>query len=1226
MGGSSSTAKTTTETKEDTKSGSRWLPAPPAYKCDECGSDIPDEGTRYACISCVRIAHGKKMAKMGHTEPISYDVCQACFTKSNDTIHKGHEIRRCCPSFVDQEVTSDRIAISMKNALERYSTCPVIEDSGKRITFFFEIYERARALATYLLLSLHLQKGDCIALVMENCSEWIIVDVACMFSGIVSVPISHTLPSDTIGFIIQRVEPKVIFDTANTHDTVSKVVADLGLQSKVYCITKKGNTTHSVTEGNPENMEKDLLSTFNHFATPDSWAPVKPGNPNDMLTIIFTSGSTGLPKGTIFSDAMFNGEAPELFPGVLFCYEPLSYSTQRMLVQRAIRAGTQISIFSGHMETFLDELKLAAPTSFSAPPRIWNLFYAIYKNRVSDLSKKEAYLEGERAKNAGQVWTQEAADASWGSYVTKDVIQYLGPRIFSISTGGAPTSPEVMNWLKRGHSMLSEGYGATEVGGIGSNGVRKSDCQVHLDDVPELGYFSTDKPYSRGLLWVRTSRMTTGYYGDPMATNDNFKIRSDIDGQKWYNTGDIVEYSPGTEHLRVIDRVKNIIKLAQAVFVAPERLENIFIESKFVENIFIYAESLFEYVTAVVVPNLPYIESVASSCQFDSTDLNNPVLIQKILSNFVEVGQAHHLQPYEIPQKILIDPNRWSPENHLLTPSFKLDRLALRSHYQSKLRALYGITTNPGTASSVETHSSRASEATPSPAFDCNYQKMVDILESVSKKSLNDIKDCKIQSLGFDSMSVVHLSLIVKQILPTPVSLATLFQSTVQQLCDFVQARKENVTEGIVLPSPVATDWKQEMTLPAHITSSLRSRHFDRQIPTSRQDGFQIFLTGVTGFLGIHILVDLLSVSSVKRIFCLVRASTELQATERLHATLEYFGFPLLPLEKVVIVLGYLDKPLFSLSEAQFSSLASEVDIVIHNGCHVNGIYPYQALKDSNVGGTIESLNLATSKRCSRFCYVSTISVFGSLFMSDDPVDESRSFALSSMAGYSASKLVSEYLVNQAYAAGLPVTIVRPGMITGSHLYGVCNPNDFITKYLETLVQLRTVPIIPPEVKFAMVAVNYVARLITIASLLTPYNQLQLVCGNPDILPVFHAHSLEAESIPVMHLSKALPEAGIIDAALLPYPKWLEILFSQSDPNLCSLVPLKSYFRNGFPAESTFCTPNDHAHSLLQQLPSLCQKGYLDSSLRERIELAPNPTTLVLYLKATQLHMKQKKL
>jgi len=102
--------------------------------------------------------------------------------------------------------------------------------------------------------------------------------------------------------------------------------------------------------------------------------------------------------------------------------------------------------------------------------------------------------------------------------------------------------------MKRTICAVSEGYGCTEAGSIGSNGTRKFDCQVHLEDVPELNYFVKD---GKGLLWVHTSRVAAGYYREAEKTNESFR---DIfnDGRVWFNTGDIVQYDKRLETLRVI--------------------------------------------------------------------------------------------------------------------------------------------------------------------------------------------------------------------------------------------------------------------------------------------------------------------------------------------------------------------------------------------------------------------------------------------------------------------------------------------------------------------------------------------------------------------------------------------------------------------------------------------------------------------------------------------------
>ena len=125
--------------------------------------------------------------------------------------------------------------------------------------------------------------------------------------------------------------------------------------------------------------------------------------------------------------------------------------------------------------------------------------------------------------------------------------------------------------------------------------------EFRLESVPDLGYTVDDQPYPRGELLAKTTQMFSGYINDPQQTS------ASLTEDGFFRTGDIVELqtSPtGTEpHLHVIDRKKNFFKLAQGQFIAPEHLQSLFIQSSFVDQIFIHAQLTSDTLTAVVVPN-----------------------------------------------------------------------------------------------------------------------------------------------------------------------------------------------------------------------------------------------------------------------------------------------------------------------------------------------------------------------------------------------------------------------------------------------------------------------------------------------------------------------------------------------------------------------------------------------------------------------------------------------
>ena len=186
---------------------------------------------------------------------------------------------------------------------------------------------------------------------------------------------------------------------------------------------------------------------------------------------------------------------------------------------------------------------------------------------------------------------------------------------------------------------LIDGYGSTEAGAVLVDGHlrRPPVTDYKLVDVPDLGYFHTDRPHPRGELLLKSAMLFPGYYKRPEVTAEVF----DADG--YYRTGDIVA-EVGADQLVYLDRRNNVLKLSQGEFVTVSKLEAVFGDSPLVRQIYVYGNGARSYLLAVVVPT----EDALS--RYDTESLK--VLIGESLQ---DVAKAAALQSYEIPRDFIIE-------------------------------------------------------------------------------------------------------------------------------------------------------------------------------------------------------------------------------------------------------------------------------------------------------------------------------------------------------------------------------------------------------------------------------------------------------------------------------------------------------------------------------------------------------------------------------------------
>ena len=293
------------------------------------------------------------------------------------------------------------------------------------------------------------------------------------------------------------------------------------------------------------------------------------------------------------------------------------------------------------------------------------------------------------------------------SFSESQVRQQAGmDRVRVTISGSAPLAKNVLLFLRcflRG--VIVEGYGATETAGpttlqvgtdydIGNVGGPLPCCDFKLVDVPEMGYLTSDREHNgipckgRGELMVRGYNITPGYFKAPELTEKAF----DKDG--FLATGDIAIILPNYA-VQIIDRRKNFFKLAQGEYVAAEKLEIIYGGSPFISQIFVFGDSLQSYLIAMIVPEKEYVmkwakgEYELKGRSFQEI-CNSKELYDAIRQDLKRLHDEAGLLGYERIEKFKIDSESWSVDNGMLTPTFKLVRKQLKTHYQGDIKALYG--------------------------------------------------------------------------------------------------------------------------------------------------------------------------------------------------------------------------------------------------------------------------------------------------------------------------------------------------------------------------------------------------------------------------------------------------------------------------------------------------------------------------------------------------------
>ncbi|HUE99363.1 MAG TPA: amino acid adenylation domain-containing protein, partial [Anaerolineales bacterium] len=293
-----------------------------------------------------------------------------------------------------------------------------------------------------------------------------------------------------------------------------------------------------------------------------------------------------------------------------------------------------------------------------------------------------------------------------------------------------------------------------------------------------------------------------------------------------------------------------------------------------------------------------------------------------------------------------------------------------------------------------------------------------------------------------------------------------------------------------------------------------------------------ILLTGATGFVGAFLLHDLLKMTDAQ-VHCLLRADDLEQGHLRLKRNLDaYLLWDDTFRDRIQPILGDLGEPQLGLADENFERLASQMDVIYHNGAMVNFVYPYKAHKASNVLGTQEVLRLASWIKLKPVHFVSTLSILysggindGRVFSEDADLDQVGA----PFGGYAQSKWVAEKLVMQAGARGIPVAIYRPGLVSGHSLTGAWNTDNLISSMTRACVLLSCVPNL--DVMVNIVPVDFVSAAI-----------IQLSKAPENFGRIYHLDN--PEPIHFSELAGWLTTQGL-HARIVTFDEWRAELFRQ---------------------------------------------------------------------------------
>ena len=546
-----------------------------------------------------------------------------------------------------------------------------------------EIYSSVVALAR-TLESWGIRKGDRVAILSENRSEWTITDFAVLSLGAVTVPIYATQTTEQTSYILNDSGARII--SASTKGQLEKILA---IQSRTP--VERILVMDAVADPRAVQMRELMLQGPADF-DPEFDARCQTILPDDLATIIYTSGTTGTPKGAMLThgnmasniscsmEAFGFGTKDELSVSFL----PLSHVTARHVDFALLYRGVVLAYCPdiGQLAQTLAEVQ---PNIFVAVPRVYEKIRQQVISKTMGFPKNEVYrwaLSVGRAHRSETVAGIKPTSHSWkiaDQLVFSKVRAGMGGKAEEFISGGAPLGRELAEWYADLGIPIHEGYGLTETSPV---------IAVNTPTANKLG--TVGRPLANvevkiaddGEVLARGPSIFKGYWNRPEETQAAF-----VDG--WFKTGDI-GHLDSDGYLSITDRKKDLIKTSGGKFIAPQPIENSLKLNPFIGTSVVLGDRR-KFPAVLIAPNFPALEEWARENQVDLTSRQALVANPKVQALYEGIIEElnQNLARFEKLKRVLVVPEELSAADGTLTHTFKVRRRGIEERYKTLIDEMY---------------------------------------------------------------------------------------------------------------------------------------------------------------------------------------------------------------------------------------------------------------------------------------------------------------------------------------------------------------------------------------------------------------------------------------------------------------------------------------------------------------------------------------------------------
>lgn len=565
-------------------------------------------------------------------------------------------------------------------------------------------------LAAHGLLEFGVDVGDRVSIHAEDRPEWVILDIAAVAVRGITVGFYPTNPMAEVEYLLND-------SGASVHLAEDQEQADKVFEMDPGQIPDVRRIIYCEPRGFSDFSDERLIFWDDFLDVGRKHREANPGavaarmaaaEADDVMTLVYTSGTTGPPKGAMLTnanaefamgriieetDAYPDGKAPNKNDQIL-TYLPLCHVAERIFSTWTMLSGGPTLNFAESIETVAANLREVQPTLFFAVPRIWERLHAGVLIRGSDASrfkklvltsgmKAATYIGQAKVDNGGNhTAVSRLLHAVFYPLLFRPMLERIGLRhCRRASSGAAPIAPEVLQFFMGLGLDVFELYGMTENSAVATcNYPGRLKLGTVGEPYPGTGLRIDEET---GEIQSQHDGVFKGYWNMPDKTAETMTE----DG--WLRTGDVGEWVDGT-HVKIVDRMKDIIITSGGKNISPSEIENSLKASPMIKEAMIIGDQR-KYLTALIGIELDTVGDWALRKNIPYTtyrDLTEKPEVLELVQKIVDETNEKFARVEQV-KKFRMLPKELDHEDGELTATQKLKRSAMSNMFDELIEDMY---------------------------------------------------------------------------------------------------------------------------------------------------------------------------------------------------------------------------------------------------------------------------------------------------------------------------------------------------------------------------------------------------------------------------------------------------------------------------------------------------------------------------------------------------------